>query len=126
MLSPRRPLRARRPCPVGLVSVLFGQETAYLLAPEPAVTALVDPICADLPVIAPPPQGVRMDMEEAGYFPAREHILHASCRSRIPLRLFLNQHVLRVTHLNKPHNHPKASILPGSRIGKKCYQGPDL
>jgi hypothetical protein len=56
--------------------VKLGKEASDFLALESAVTPGGDAVCLYSSIVTPPPQGVRMDMEELGDLPHRHHVVH--------------------------------------------------
>ena len=62
--------------PVVYLGVNFSQETGNFLALKPAVAPRVDAVCPDFSLVTPAPQGVRVDMEELGYLPHRQQLIH--------------------------------------------------
>jgi len=59
------------------------KEASDFLALEPAVAPGGNAVCLYSSFVTPPPQGVRVDMEEPGYFPHRHHVTHVFAISRI-------------------------------------------
>lgn len=49
--------------PAGGLAVRFRQKADDFVAPESAITPRGDTICPDCSVVAPAPQGIRMDMK---------------------------------------------------------------
>ena len=61
---------------VASVAVKAGQKASDFLALESPVTPAVNAVCRYPSFVTPPPQGVRMDAEEPGYFPHGQHVIH--------------------------------------------------
>ena len=68
----------------------LGKEASDFLALESAVTPRGNAVCPDSSVVATTPQGVRMDMEESGYFPHRHQVTHVFAISHILSDLLFN------------------------------------
>ena len=62
--------------PLVYMGVKPRQEIGAFLALKSPVTPATNPICSYSSCITPPPQGVGMDMEQPGYLPHRQHIIH--------------------------------------------------
>ena len=76
--------------PVVCLGVKFSQEAGDFLALKSAVATGGNAVCLYSSVVTPSPQGVRMDMEEPGYFPDREHVTYVFTISHIFSRLLFN------------------------------------
>jgi hypothetical protein len=76
--------------PVVGMTVQFSQEAGDFLALKSAVTPRVNAIWPDFSFVTPTPQGVRMDMQEPGYFPDRQHVTHMFTICHIFSRLLFN------------------------------------
>lgn len=66
------------------------KEASDFLALESSITPGGDAIRLYSSVATPPPQGVRMNMEESGYFPNCQHFIHMVAVSHIFSDLFFN------------------------------------
>ena len=58
------------------MAVKFRQEAVDFLAFKSAVATGRNAVCSYSSVVTPAPKGVRMDMEELGHFPDRQHVTH--------------------------------------------------
>lgn len=78
----------------------FGKKASDFLALEPTVTPGGYAVCLYPSTDAPPPQSVRMDMEEPGHFPDRKQFIHMFPISHIYSGLLFHLLILRLTHFN--------------------------
>lgn len=70
--------------------VKLRQEVGDFLALESPVTPAIDAVCLYSSVVTPPPESIRMDMEEPGYFPDRQHVIHVVIVCHVFSRLFFD------------------------------------
>ena len=70
--------------------VQLGKKASDVLASKSTITARGDTVCLYSSVAAPPPQGIRMDMEEPGYLPDSQHLINMFTISHIFSDLLFN------------------------------------
>jgi hypothetical protein len=59
------------------------QEADDFLTAASTITPLRNAVCSDSSVVAPAPQGVRMDMEDPGYSANSQHVTHMLATAHI-------------------------------------------
>jgi hypothetical protein len=86
--------------PVVGVGVKVSEKLGDFLALKSAVTPRGNAVCPDSSVPTPAPKRVRMDMEESGYFPDRQHVSHMFAICHIFPYLLFDYPMLTVTYFN--------------------------